>query len=91
MKMTPVHYDTLKAMIEPNKGKIAAHREVIVKEGKAKDVEQRLRWDLLWAIPSATRTPFIDECYKYMNDDHLDTALRSIVREFESSPVPLQS
>ncbi len=84
MKVKPEHYAALTAAITPNRGKIASHREAIVREGKAKDVDKRVRWDLLWAIPRDVRTPLVDAIYRYANDDHLDTALRAIVRDLAS-------
>lgn len=48
-------------------------------EGKSKDIEKRLRWDCLYA---AGLTPFIcDNLYSYLNDDHIDTALKNIIKE----------
>ncbi len=83
MKMTQQHYATLKAMIEPLAGKIATHREYLVNENKSKDVEKRLRWDLSYA---AKATAWIcDNLYSYLNDAHIDTALRSIVAELEAT------
>lgn len=47
---------------------------------------KRLRWDLLWAA----RLPIGDGAgmsglplYAYMNDDHIDTALRSTMKELK--------
>ena len=81
MKIKPEHYNALKKAITPNRDKIKSHREFIIKEGKAKDVDKRLRWDFMWAIPRQVRTPIIDEVYKYANDDHLDTVLKRIIQE----------
>ena len=60
--------------------KVFAHRQFIANEGRAKDPEKRLRWDLSYY---AGLTPFIcDTVYGAgLNDDHVDTALRSIMRE----------
>ena len=82
MKMTTQHYAALKAIIEPLAPKIAAHRQYLIAEGKSKDIEKRLRWDLSYA---AKATPWIcDNLYSYLNDTHIDTALRSIVAELEA-------
>lgn len=83
MKMTQQHYATLKGMIAPLANKIASHRLFLTNEGKAKDIEKRLRWDLSYA---AKATPWIcDNLYSYLNDSHIDTALRSIVVELETA------
>ena len=81
MKITPAHYQHMQAAIAAiaTPAKIAAHRQFIVNEGKAQDVEKRLRWDLSYY---SGLTPFIFEnVYSYANDDHVDTALRSIMKE----------
>jgi hypothetical protein len=80
MKITPSQYAELKALIAPLAPSIPSRRAAIAKEGKAHDPEKRLRWDL-----SLVALKFI--CEKLypsgLNDDHIDTALRSIMRELE--------
>lgn len=45
-----------------------------------KDVQKRLRWDLFsTSIPD--RGNLCKELYEYMNDSHIDTALRNIMAE----------
>lgn len=39
---------------------------------------ERHRWDMLWGTDYS-----IIPLYEYLNDDHIDTALRHIVAEFE--------
>ena len=42
--------------------------------------ERRFRFDCLWAIPQANRQAWFDRgIYDYLNDDHIHTALKSIV------------
>lgn len=81
MKIKPEHYthmrDTIRAAFTPEQ--VQAHRDAIISEGKAKDVEKRVRWDLSHA---AKLTPWVcANLYSYMDDSHIDTALRAIVRE----------
>jgi hypothetical protein len=45
--------------------------------GKTKDPDKRYRWDLFWQAGLARFA--VDVLYKYVNDEHIDTALRSIV------------
>ena len=81
MKIKPQHYQHLLNAMKPTAGKIATHRAFIIKEGKAKDVETRLAWDLLWAsVPSAW---VCDNLYPYMDDSHLNTAVKSILKTLE--------
>ena len=81
MKISPNHYQHMKAAIAAiaTPVKIAAHRKFIVNEGKAQDVEKRLRWDMSYY---SGLTPYIcDNVYSYADDTHVDTALRQIMRE----------
>ena len=78
MKIKPEHYTTLKNAIAPLKEHFAKHRENIIAEGKAKDVETRLRWD---AFHAAKYGGILSELYSYMTDDHIDTALKKIMLE----------
>lgn len=80
MKIRQEHYQhMLDAITTIGVDKLRCHRQFIVNEGKAKDVEKRLRWD---ASYYAHLTPFIgDQIYSYADDTHVDTALRSIMRE----------
>jgi len=80
MKIIPSHL----AYIENAIGKIAPQdvkvlRAAIVQEGRAKDVEKRLRWDLSYR--AGLSQWFCTNVYPYANDDHIDTALRAIVRK----------
>ena len=80
MKITPSHYSLLRDSILPLAPRFPAHREFLKSEGKAKDIEKRLRWD---AFRSAGYAGILSELYAYLNDTHIDTALRSIMREIE--------
>ncbi len=78
-KIHPEHYDHMKAAMSGLFHEADDRRAQIVVEGKAQDVEKRLRWDLSYA---AGLTPWIcDNIYPYANDDHIDTALRNIMKE----------
>jgi hypothetical protein len=81
MKIKAEHYSHLKKLIAPLNDKISQHREYLVNEGKAKDIETRLAWDLAHA---AKLTSFIcNVLYHYLNDIHITTALKKIVVELE--------
>ncbi len=79
MKIKPEHYEHMKQEIEPLAKLIPEHRAYLVNEGKAKDIEKRLRWDLFYAA-KLTRYA-CDTLYSYMHDDHIDTALKGIMKE----------
>lgn len=70
MKIKPEHLEYLRAYITPLD--TPARRKMY--KGQT---DKRYRWDLTYA---AKLTQFIcTTLYTYMNDDHIDTALRKIV------------
>ena len=47
---------------------------------KVKDLNKRFRWDLFYsAIRKCPSSMTTSSLYTYLNDNHIDTALRSIV------------
>ena len=82
MKIKPEHYAYIKSAVALNftAEYVASRRAAIVAQGKAKDVEMRLRWDLTYLAPGLSQW-LSDNVYPYANDNHIDTALRSIMRE----------
>ena len=42
----------------------------------------RVRWDIFWAATKGDNFAFINELYRYLNDNHIDSALKSIIREY---------
>lgn len=81
MKIKPEHVAHIRMAISKiaTPEKIAAHRQFIINEGKAKDIEKRLRWDMSYY---AGLTPWIcDNVYPYADDSHVDTALKAIMKE----------
>ena len=82
MKIKPGHYAHMRAAMAlaqaNNPTRTRAH---YIATGIGKNPEKRHRWDLFYA---AKLTPWICEhIYPYANDDHLDTAFKSIVKELE--------
>jgi len=81
MKITHEHYAELKARIAtiwtPEKND--AHRTFIINEGKSKDVEKRLRWD--WSYYAKMSPWMCDNLYTYLDDTHIDTALKQVMRD----------
>jgi hypothetical protein len=76
MKIKPEHYATLRdRMAAIPRDTIAAHHDALGDKATPK----RMRWDILWATKSSRW--ICDNIYPYANDVHLDTALRSIMRE----------
>lgn len=53
-----------------------------IKNNLGKDHAKRWRWDLLFAAKKFMPEHFVcDVLYKYMDNTHIDTALRKIVKE----------
>lgn len=86
MKMTTEHYETLKLAIAKVSHKAPEHREVLLRQDKYKQslerLNKRVRWDCYWAAQEYLPERFvINTLYEYLNDDHIDTALKKIQRE----------
>jgi hypothetical protein len=85
MRLTPEQYAALKAIVARNVEMLGAevierHRVAILRV--AKDPAKRLRWDLFWCGAFSTRPALMQEIYATgANDEHVDTALRRIVKE----------
>jgi hypothetical protein len=78
MKITPEHYEFMRsAMAQVPADKVAAHREALKNDPRVRDLNMRLRWDVLHAtVPSKW---ICDNIYPYANDTHIDTALKRIM------------
>ena len=81
MKMKPEHYFHVRNCFEKSAHWIPMVRESIANENKAKYHDKRLRWDMLY---TAVGSRWIcDNLYSYLDDSHIDSALRVIMRQFE--------
>lgn len=86
MKITGQDFDALRvAIVETVMGigvdRLAAHKEAIAADPRVKDAAKRYRWDVLFAVPVAIRSPLMNRLYQYANDEHIDTALRAILKD----------
>lgn len=81
MKIKPEHYAFIRDAIARKftAEQVEAYTARIQREGKARDVGKRVRWDFMW---HSVEPDFVcRKIYPYANDDHIDTALRAIMRE----------
>lgn len=81
MKITESDFNYLKKSMEEVKDKIPAHIEFLNRPEnkiKIKDFDKRLRWDWFTAAVRG-RTSFLNKLYDYLDDEHIDTALKKIV------------
>lgn len=87
MKIKPEHLAKLKALIEPLDTE--TRRTQYLKgdfhnADKVKDLNKRYRWDLFWdSTVGADHATLRAVLWSYMIDDHIDTALKSIVRDLK--------
>jgi hypothetical protein len=81
MKITPAHYAYIRDAIgrKYTADQVKAYTARIEREGKAKDVGMRVRWDFMWH--SIEPAWVCSKLYPYADDTHIDTALRAIMRE----------
>lgn len=85
MKIKPEDFEKLKAAITPLDTPERRARYIagaFPRAEKVKDIDQRYRWDLCWAS-----THPVSPLYDYLNDNHIDTALRAIVPPLEGEKV----
>jgi len=81
MKIKPEHFDFLKQVIA--KGDTDSNRNLYV---AAEMTDKRYRWDVLrysmnLEFPGQSSMKWVcDNLYPYLNDDHIDTALRNIIK-----------
>lgn len=76
MKIKPEHLAALQAMIQP-----VLERTPVAEYRKANPTfsDKRIRWDYFHAAGKPALSLLCDTLYKYMNDTHMDTALKAIV------------
>ena len=88
LKIKPEHFQYIKDKIaeQDTQARREQYRSRNFKNAdKVKDLDKRYRWDLFcYAVP----VKFVcDVLYKYLDDNHLDSALRQIVPELETANV----
>ncbi len=84
MKITPEHYAHLldalrRRMTTITPEQLRTYFEHLAHDPQVADPHKRLRWDLLWS--SGLTAWVCDTLYPYLNDDHIDTALRRAIME----------
>ncbi len=97
MKITDPHYKILSSYIDTcldhyftsgNSWKDLKHHysHIVAKEVNVKDIDKRFRWDLFWAAKNTSpgMGDFIDVLYAYVDDTHIDTALKKKVKDLET-------
>ncbi len=84
MKMSDSDFNYLKSAMMEIKDKIPSHIEFLNKlenKNKIKDFDTRLRWD--WFNSAICgRTSFLNKLYDYLDDSHIETALKQILIDY---------
>ena len=81
MKIKPEHYAHLKSEIQKlPKDQVLRHKEYLKGDIRVKDLGRHWRWDIYWATKPHH---FGFDFYTYLNDTHIDTALKKIMGELE--------
>lgn len=90
LKITDAHFKTLARAINkvvtshPSRANWGGTMKGWISFYKARGLsDMRARWDLLWVATLSTLPPkfVIDKLYPYLNDDRIDSALKSIVSQ----------
>ena len=84
MKIRDNHFrhmdETIRQFYNGLEQEINTYAIELKQSGQFKDYHKRLRWDI---CNSAGLTPYIcRELYTYLNDSHIDTALKAILNNY---------
>jgi len=75
MKMDKLDFDALRSAIHAN-----PLNATMAKYEQLGRTAKQYRWDCLYAVPYEQRAKLFSDFYRYLNDDHIDTALRAIIK-----------
>lgn len=85
LKIKAEHLQKLKVGIQRLDTPTQRHRYIngdFSRAAQTKDLDKRYRWDLYWAASRGDSGCHSELC-AYLNDDHIDSALRSIIPPLE--------
>ena len=94
--MTPTTYQTLLTMVTDfiatkTPETCVQYFESLKTDDRINDIEVRFVWDILWAIPQATRAPFHNRSNtEKLNDEHITTALKKAVKNTMGELYPIK-
>ena len=69
------------AQLNTDKNRQAYRDGLFPRADKVKDLNMRFRFDVLYAIPVDVRKSFYDEAYKLGNDNHINSLLKSLIKD----------
>lgn len=85
MKIKSEHLEVIQKAFRDNASRIVQHFHYLKSDEctrKPKDIQMRLRWDILHFVLGANW--ICDTLYPYLNDEHIDTALRAVMDKIKS-------
>jgi hypothetical protein len=83
MKMIKEHFEQLQSMVTSQLQRLGSLEPYLVSyQQSGGDWKKRFRWDILYTIPYELRQDWFNAVYQYANDDHIDTALRKIMKDY---------
>lgn len=84
LKIKPEHFRQLKELLEPHdtpQRREAYRAGDFPRADRVKDLNVRYRWDLLYSVPYVLRCTLFEQMYEYLEDSHIDSAMRHAVPE----------
>lgn len=82
LKITPAHYDQLVALLDDAARNTDWPMTVWAQRYQWNGWSgERLRWHWVGLIPALARREFFDAAYAYLEDPHIDAALKAACRE----------
>ena len=88
MKITNDDYEYVKGLMsklvhnfEGDRQAVLEYKEGLKNDSRIKDLDKRFRWDIYRASYSKYDKDLPAKLYKYLNDSHIDSALKSIIKE----------
>jgi len=82
LKISAAHFATLDqgfATLKPSY--VEKYEQAVRGSGRYHDLKIRMRWELMrmaLEAVSVDRSSFFDELYEYLNDSHIESALRAL-------------
>ena len=85
MKIKKEHYEFMEKQIDKlfkgHSHEITEHIKSLRKNPDVKDINKRIRWDIFYATKSLQKFT-CDVLYDYLHDEHINTALKKIVKKY---------
>lgn len=82
LKIKQDHFQIIKmSFLTKSKDELKKYKDLLKTDCSIKDIEKRFRWDLLYGLVGSNWV--CDTLYPYLNDNHIDSALKQICKDLE--------